>query len=171
VTWHSLTFSEHSHWAHSGCTLDALWAHLGHTVSTFQSLPNSCRTPQDSAGLQAKVLILVASPAKLGRAQQSLAGLSAKLGRTWQRLAGLDRIQTELCRIYFKLEYITKKQPVMIYLYTNIHSFIFVVFVELLLIQLHFWFFFPLCINFLVRICTCLLGPFFPQYKSCSPFS
>jgi hypothetical protein len=75
----------------------------------LQDWPESCRTPQDSAGLQAKVLIFVASPAKLGRAQQSLGGLSANLGRTWQSLAGLDRIQTELCRIYFKLEYITKK--------------------------------------------------------------
>jgi len=45
---------------------------------TFQSPPNSCRTPQDSAGLQAKVLILVASPAKLGRVGQSL----EELGRT-----------------------------------------------------------------------------------------
>jgi len=45
---------------------------------TFQSLPNPCRTPQDSAGLQAKVLILVASPAKLGRVRQSL----EELGRT-----------------------------------------------------------------------------------------
>jgi hypothetical protein len=33
----------------------------------LQDWPESCRTPQDSAGLQAKVLILVASPAKLGR--------------------------------------------------------------------------------------------------------
>jgi hypothetical protein len=65
-------------------------------------------------------LILVASPAKLGRAQQSLAGL----GRAWQDwtdLAGLDRI----CSIYFKLEYIMKKPPVMIYLYTNIYLFVF----------------------------------------------
>jgi len=45
---------------------------------TFQSPPNSCRTPHDSAGLQAKVLILVASPAKLGRVGQSL----EELGRT-----------------------------------------------------------------------------------------
>ena len=44
----------------------------------FQSPPNSCRTPQDSAGLQAKVLILVASPAELGRVGQSL----EELGRT-----------------------------------------------------------------------------------------
>jgi hypothetical protein len=66
-------------------------------------LLESCRNPQDSAGLQAKVLILVASPAKLGRAQQSL--------------AGLDRIQTELCRIYSKLEYIMKKPSVMIFVH------------------------------------------------------
>jgi len=50
------------------------WKHC-----TFQSPPNSCRTPQDSAGLQAKVLILVASPAKLGRVGQSL----EEFGRTW----------------------------------------------------------------------------------------
>jgi len=56
---------------------------------TFQSLPNSCRTPQDSAGLQAKVLILVASPAKLGRVGQSLEELGrtwAEFGRIWQDL-------------------------------------------------------------------------------------
>jgi len=47
-------------------------------VCTFQSPPNSCRMPQDSAELQAKVLILVASPAKLGRVGQSL----EELGRT-----------------------------------------------------------------------------------------
>jgi len=44
----------------------------------LQDWPESCRTPQDSAGLQAKVLILVASPAKLGRVSQSL----EELGRT-----------------------------------------------------------------------------------------
>jgi hypothetical protein len=60
----------------------------------MQDWPESCRTPQDSAGLQAKVIIFVASPAKLGGAQQSL--------------AGLDRIQTELGRIYFKLDIINK---------------------------------------------------------------
>jgi hypothetical protein len=85
--------------------------HFPSKYQYFPVPPNSCRTPQDSAGLQAKVLILVASP--------------AKLGRTWQSLEGLDRIQTELCRIYFKLKYITKKQPVMIYLYADIHFFVF----------------------------------------------
>jgi len=44
----------------------------------LQDWLESCRTPQDSAGLQAKVLILVASPAKLGRVRQSL----EELGRT-----------------------------------------------------------------------------------------
>jgi len=44
----------------------------------LEDWPESCRTPQDSAGLQAKVLILVASPAKLGRVGQSL----EELGRT-----------------------------------------------------------------------------------------
>jgi len=44
----------------------------------LQDWPESCRTPQDSAGLQAKVLILLASPAKLGRVGQSL----EELGRT-----------------------------------------------------------------------------------------
>jgi len=55
-----------------------LLGHIPEVHCTFQSPPNSCRTPQDSAGLQAKVLILVASPAKLGRVGQSL----EELGRT-----------------------------------------------------------------------------------------
>jgi hypothetical protein len=37
VIWHSLTFSEHSHWVHTGCTgctLDTLWVHFGCTLGT-----------------------------------------------------------------------------------------------------------------------------------------
>jgi hypothetical protein len=56
----------------------------------LQDWSESCRNPQDSAGLQAKVLILVASPAKSCQAWQS----SAELGRTG----------TELGRISAKLE-------------------------------------------------------------------
>jgi hypothetical protein len=50
----------------------------------LQDWLESCRNPQDSAGLQAKVFIFVASPAKLGRAQQNLAGL----GKAWQDWTG-----------------------------------------------------------------------------------
>ena len=67
-----------------------------HYTSTFQSPPNSCRTPQDSAGLQAKVLILVASPAKLGRVGQSL----EEFGRTWAEFGRIwqdsDRVWQDL---------------------------------------------------------------------------
>jgi hypothetical protein len=71
-------------------------------------------------------------PAGLARVLQDSSGLcriasqSVNIGsQSCQAWQGLDRIQTELGRIYFKLEYITKKQPVMIYLYTNIHFFVF----------------------------------------------
>jgi hypothetical protein len=54
----------------------------------LQDWPESCRNPQDSAGLQAKVLVLVASPAKLGRVRQSLAGLGQSLAGLGQSLGG-----------------------------------------------------------------------------------
>jgi hypothetical protein len=96
---------------------------------------------------------------------------SAELGRTWcqawQDLA-------ELGRIYFKLEYIMKKPPATIYLYTNIHFFSFhccicrinphpTPLLYLHEVQHHFLVLLPsLSINFLFRVCTCLFGPFIP---------
>ena len=71
-----LVLAWHGSW--HGMLNSVAWCSGGMAVCTFQSPPNSCRTSQDSAGLQAKVLILLASPAELGRVWQSL----EELGRT-----------------------------------------------------------------------------------------
>jgi len=46
-------------------TFDACAGTAVQLSSTFQSPYDSCRNPQDSAGLQAKAMILVAIPPKL----------------------------------------------------------------------------------------------------------
>jgi hypothetical protein len=106
-------------------------------------------------------------PAGLCRIASQSLNIGSHSCQAWQDLA-------ELGRIYFKLEYIMKKPPATIYLYTNIHFFSFhccicrinphpTPLLYLHEVQHHFLVLLPsLSINFLFRVCTCLFGPFFP---------